>query len=328
MKYIYVLSCSEKDTYYEQFLLSLASLFLYNKNTKVVVLTDKDSNDFLNKQSFNRNIKFDIRVIDTPSGFSQKEKSRFVKTSMRKYITGDFLFIDCDTIITDKIDAQFPEEIVIASVLDTHVLLSQHHLCNEFKKRDAILNYKRETHSDKYFNSGIIYSKDIPESHQFFDKWHNLWIESNKRGILADQPSFNQANYELDNIITELPGEWNCQISHNGLPYLHNSKIIHYYATSLVSFVPAYKLASPEILDSIKSTGEIPKEAMTMLENPKSAFNAHSRIVADPVVIGAFDSSIFSKIIWLNKTHPGFFNRCDYFMSICTRIVKKIIGKK
>jgi hypothetical protein len=141
-------------------------------------------------------------------------------------------------------------------------------------------------------------------------------------------PSLNQANYELNGIITELPGEWNCQISHNGLPYLHHAKIIHYYATSLVSFTPAYRLASPEIFASIKATGEIPKEAMMMLETPKAAFEIHSRIIADPAVIGAFDGSLFSKLIWLNKKYPKLFKKCDNFMAGCTKAAKKFISKK
>jgi hypothetical protein len=141
-------------------------------------------------------------------------------------------------------------------------------------------------------------------------------------------PSLNQANYELDNIITELPGEWNCQISHNGLPYLHDAKIIHYYATSLSSFAPAYRLASGEVLASIKETGEISPEIMKLLENPRAAFEVHSRIIADPAVIGAFDGSLFSKLIWLNRRHPGFFKRCDSCMARLTGLAKRILGKK
>jgi hypothetical protein len=325
MKYVYVLICSEHDTYYEQFLLSVTSLFLYNPEGGVIVLTDKTTNDILIKKT--NNINFEIKIIEISSCFSQKEISRFIKTSIRKYITGDFLFIDCDTVITSQLDISLFKNISIGSVLDTHVPLSKHHLKKEFSKRNNVLGFDTKDNT-LYFNSGIIFCRDTPEAHVFFDKWHNLWLKGSKRGISADQPSFNQANYELNNIITELPGEWNCQISHNGLPYLHNARNIHFYATSLVSFIPAYRLASPEIIASIKTTGEIPKEAMKMLENPKAAFETHSRIIADPAVIGAFDGSLFSKVIWLNKNHPKFFKKCDNFMSCLTKAVKKIIGKK
>ena len=327
MKYAYVLTCSEDDTYYEQFLLSAASLLLYNQEVEVVVLTDKTTNDILTPKNHINNIEFELKTIDIPIGFSQKEVSRFIKTSMRRYIQKDFLFIDCDTIITGPLDVSSLQDIAVGAVLDTHVPLSEHHLQNEFVKRNLVSGFKG-TGNNLYFNSGIIYCKDDRESYLFFEKWHNLWIESNKHGISADQPSFNQANYELNNIITELPGEWNCQISHNGLPYLHNAKIIHYYATSLVSFVPAYRLASSEILASIKATGKIPGEAMKMLENPKAAFERHTRIISDPAVIGAFDGSFFSKLIWLNKRHPKLFKKYDNFMAGCTKIAKKIIGKK
>ncbi|MDR0606756.1 MAG: hypothetical protein LBG80_20995 [Bacteroidales bacterium] len=326
-KYLYVLTSSLSDTYYEQFLLSLVSLRMYNPHNEVVVLTDTKTKESLTgKRGKYEKFVSDIRLIEPPEKLGQKELSRWIKTSVRRFVSGDFLFIDCDTVIAGPFDFLPLQNITLGSVLDTHVLLSEHHHRKEFSKRNDILDFAANDNT-LYFNSGIIFCRDTHETHAFFDKWHDLWVEGNKRGISADQPSFNQANYELSNIITELPGEWNCQISHNGLPYLCNAKIIHYYATSLVSFVPAYRLASPEILASIKMTGDIPKEAMKMLENPKTAFESQTRIIADPAVIGAFDGSLFSKLIWLNKRHPNFFKKCDNFMSCLTKIIKRLLGK-
>jgi hypothetical protein len=270
----------------------------------------------------------EIKTIDVPAEFSQKEASRWIKTSIHNYVDAPFLFVDCDTVITTALDVDLDPAIKIGAVLDTHCTLENHHLKKYFEDSDRRLDFCASFKEKKHYNGGIIYCNGSQESKLFFTRWHELWLHSRSKGNSMDMPSLNQANYELDNIITELPGEWNCQISHNGLPYLHNAKIIHYYATSLVSFVPAYKLASPEILAAIKSTGEIPKEAMEMLENPKSAFHTRSRIVADPAVIRAFDSSLFSKLIWLNKNHPKLFNKCNNFMSACTKLAKKIIGKK
>jgi hypothetical protein len=328
MKYLYVLTSSAKDTYYEQFLLSLVSLRMYNPYDEVVVLTDTKTKESLSGKRGNYE-KFisDIRLIEPPEELSQKEISRWIKTSVRRFVSGDFLFIDCDTIIAGPLDFLTLQNITLGSVLDTHVPLPNHRLKKEFSKRNKILGFHANDNV-LYFNSGIVFCRDAPEAHVFFNKWHDLWIEGKKRGISADQPSFNQASYELNNIITELPGEWNCQISHNGLPYLHDAKIIHYYATSLTSFAPAYKFASGEVLSSIKETGEISPEIMKLLENPKAAFETHSRIIADPAVIGAFDGSLFSKLIWLNKNHPGFFNRCESSMAGFTKLAKKFLGKK
>jgi hypothetical protein len=329
MCYVYVLTSSESGYYYEQFYLSVASLRFFNPNAYIILLVDqKTKHTLIEKRSEYEKIVSDVKILSVPPEYTQKESSRWIKTSIHNYVSGDFLFIDCDTIITGKLDADFDLSIKIGAVLDTHITLENHHLKKYFEDSDRKIGFSSSFREKRHYNGGLIYCKNDSEGKRFFDRWHELWLYSRSRGNSQDMPSLNQANYDLNNIITELPGEWNCQISHNGLPYLHNAKIIHYYATSLASFIPAYKLASPEILASIKMTGEIPGEAMKMLENPKAAFETHSRIVADPAVIGAFDSYLFSKLIELNKKHPGLFKKCDNFMAGCAKIAKKIIGKK
>jgi hypothetical protein len=329
MNYVYVLTSSQADTYYEQFFLSVVSFRLYNPNASVIVLIDKDTQTNLSgiRAEYEKYVS-DVKIIDVPDEFPQKDSSRWIKTSIRSYVFGDFLFLDCDTIITCKLEPDFDPSIKAGAVLDTHITLENHHLKKYFENSDRKIGFSASFKEKRHYNGGLIYCKDNPEGKRFFDKWHDLWLHGRGRGNSQDMPSLNQANYELNNIITELPGEWNCQISHNGLPCLHNAKIIHYYATSLASFAPAYRLASAEVLASIKETGKISPEIMKMLENPKAAFEIHSRIIADSAVIGAFDGSLFSKLIWLNKRHPGVFKRCDSCMAGLTGMVKKILGKR
>jgi hypothetical protein len=328
MNYVYVLTSSRSDTYYEQFFLSITSFRLFNPQADIIVLIDKKTKDALSgTRAGYEKLASEIKVVDVPEEFSQKEASRWIKTSICNYVAGDFLFLDCDTIITQKLVPDFLPDIKIGAVLDTHITLGKHHLKKSFEDSDKKIGFSSSFKEKRHYNGGLIYCRDAQVGKQFFDKWHELWLYSRERGNSQDMPSLNQANYELNNIITELPGEWNCQISHNGLPYLHNAKIIHYYATSLISFAPAYRLASKEILTSIKETGKISPEIMKLLENPRAAFETNSRIIADPAVIGAFDGSLFSKLIWLNKKHPGFFRVCDSFMAGFTRLIKKILGK-
>ncbi|MDR2407616.1 MAG: hypothetical protein LBE13_05855 [Bacteroidales bacterium] len=326
MNFVYVLSSNKTDYYYEQFLLSIVSLQLYNKNFNIIVLVDKKTKKNLNEKR-NEYEKYvtEIKVVETPVSLPQKEASRFIKTSMRQHITGDFLFIDCDTIITGKLIFTSPVETNMAAVLDSHIPLSQHHLYSQFRERDKILGYTRKNEIDKHFNSGIIYSRDTPDSYQFFEKWHSLWIESNKKGISADQPSFNQANYECNSIITELDGSWNCQISHNGLPFLFNAKIIHYFATSLVSFEPPFMLASKKILESIKENGIISSDIMKLLHNPKTAFSGKTRLIADQVIFDILESAFFSKLLWLRRKHQKLFNKLN---TILNNIKKPGFSKK
>jgi hypothetical protein len=329
MNCVYVLASSQNDLFYEQFYLSAFSLRLFNPDAGIILLIDQKTKETLTgKRSGYEKVVSETKVISVPVEFNQKEVSRWLKTSIARYVSGEFLYIDCDTIIAGELNLYLPSAINIGAVLDTHVSLMHHHLRNSFLKDNERLGFDSVLKTDNYFNGGLIYCGGHEDSKKFFLKWHNLWLQSRSRGNSQDMPSLNQANYECNNIITELGGEWNCQISHNGLSYLHDAKIIHYFATSLVSFIPAYQLASSDILMAIKETGEIPEEAMKMLENPKAAFERHSRIIADPAAIGAFDGSLFSKLIWLNKKYPKFFRLCDNFMSSLTKMVKRILGKK
>jgi hypothetical protein len=308
MIFVYVLVSGAADTYYEQFLLSVTSFRILNGDKKIVVLTDRGTKGGLsgNRGGY-ENLVDDIRIVDLPDNLSQKEISRWIKTSARSHVSGDYLFIDCDTIITGVLDPAFPESMEIGAVFDTHLKLPEHHLLEVFRKRDGIAGFRASLEGTEHYNSGVIFCRDNPLCHQFYDKWHSLWKEGNKKGISSDQPSFNEANHTMNGAISDMGGIWNCQISHNGLPFLCDSKIIHYYATSLVSFNSPFLFASDKILDAIKRTGSVPAEAVSMLENPKAAFAKFSRIISDRDTFDILDSNYFSKLLWLKRNHPKIF---------------------
>ncbi|MDR2410754.1 MAG: hypothetical protein LBE13_21950, partial [Bacteroidales bacterium] len=229
MKYVYVLASSETDLYYEQFLLSAVSLRLCNPTAEIVLLLDTFTKKGLsgNRSGYEK-IVSDIIVIKPPRGLFSKEISRWIKTSMRQYITGDFLYIDCDTVIADNLDCTFSDDIKIGAILDSHISFKEHHYYRQFRDENLKLGFDSILETNVYYNGGIIFCKNSPESYTFFERWHSLWNKTLNRGNSQDMPSFNRANYESHNIITELGGEWNCQISNNGLPFLYRAKILHY----------------------------------------------------------------------------------------------------
>jgi hypothetical protein len=215
------------------------------------------------------------------------------------------------------------KHIIIGAVLDTHVRLPSHHLKNMFIKQKAVCGFTHQFNFNNYFNSGIIYCKDTSDTYNFFNLWHKLWSESNKHGISVDQPSFNQANCEAFNIISELSGEWNCQISHNGLNFLYNAKIIHYYATSLSNLAHPYKLASAEVLSSIKETGEIHQEITELLHSPLAAFEENTRIVSGKYILDVFDSPMFKLLVWLRDCHILLYKMLNGTLRFLINVLKR-----
>jgi hypothetical protein len=324
MKYIYVLTSSDTDYYYEQFFLSITSIRIYNPNAEVIVLTDEKTKQGLTeKRSSYERLTSEIKVINVPDEYSQKEASRWIKTSIHHYISGEFMFIDCDTIITKNLAYDFPENIAVGAILDCHVTLDAHHLKDSFQEEDAKAGFSSSLKTNIRYNGGLILCRDNSGALDFFEKWHSLWIEGRKRGCTQDMPSLNQANYEKENIITELKGEWNCQISHNGLNFLHNAKMIHYFATSLLNLAHPYKLASAEVLSSIKKTGEISPEISELLHNPLSAFEKNTRIVSGKYILDVFDSPLFKLLLWLRDCHNTIYKMLNGVIRYLTSMLKK-----
>jgi hypothetical protein len=324
MKYVYVLASSEFDFYYEQFFLSVVSLRLFNPNAEIVLLVDTFTKKGLagNRTGYEKIIS-DIIVIEPPKELSQKEISRWIKTSICQYITEDFLYIDCDTIIAGNADYTSLQDMSIGAVPDCHVPLKKHRYNRQFRDENIKLGYNSILEYDNYYNGGIIYCGDIPDSRRFFERWHALWNDCRRKGNSQDMPSFNRANYELHNVISEIDGEWNCQISNSGLPFLNRAKIIHYFATSLVFMSSPFILASETVLTSIRKTGEVSPEIFAKLQNPKSAFELNSTIIADDDILKIINSSVFSMLRRIRKKNKMIFNVLDAFIYRLAFLLKR-----
>jgi hypothetical protein len=325
MKYIYVLVSTPLDLYYEQFLLSVVSLRLFNPHAEIILLTDTRTKSTLcGRRVTYEKIVSETKVVELPEKFTQKEVSRFLKTAINTYINGDFLYIDCDTVVTSSLDFEFPSSIKIGAVLDCHVPVLQHPFRYHFEREDKLCGFISSEGTGRRYNGGLIYYRASHESALFFEKWHSHWLESREKVNGQDMPALNQANCELDEIITELDGEWNCQISNNGLPYLSSAKIIHYFGSTNDVFETPYLLGRNDVLLSIKEGGVIPDRVLELLQNPCAAFSLQSRVLADENLISVINSSLFSLSFWLCRKHKPLFNKLDRFLSNISAFVKKM----
>jgi len=291
IKYLYVLTSDETDYYLEQALMSITSLKMRMSDAFVSLLIDDITEKTLTDKRRNiLDIINELKIVKIDSQFNKKARSRWLKTSMRRHIKGDFLYIDCDTVICDDLTDIENPSIILGAVLDRHILIQESRKKKFFQNNDKILGFNASFVSDKHFNSGVIFCRDNPICHSFFDEWHKLWIMGISKKIFIDQPSFNQANINFNKIITEMDGIWNCTIYFGGIVFLVNAKIIHYFATV---HNDSYILADYSILRYIKKICIIDDNIKKYLLHPKTSFYLHTELIANKKTIEIIYSRLF-----------------------------------
>lgn len=133
-KIIYVLVSNENDCYLEQALVSIYSLRLYNPDANLLLLVDEETSRTLENgiRKLILNYVSKLVIVDVPFHYSKQQKSRYIKTSLRSQVIGDFLFIDCDTIINEELKDIDNLSCEIAAVPDCHLSI-------KYKDRKLIL---------------------------------------------------------------------------------------------------------------------------------------------------------------------------------------------
>ena len=225
----YVLTANAESLYIQQLILSLYSLRRHNPDCRVVVVTDNSTAQHLSAIK-HEDYKAEIIIESCPNKLTLQQKSRYLKTSLRRILSGNFLFIDTDTIICENISDIDHIPYDIAAVRDKHQPIETHPLKHEIFKWGKRVGWEIEPAAE-YFTSGVMYVKDTTEAHNLYRQWHETWRNGIEHNINLDQPALGLANYKLGGVIHELSGEWNCQITDNGLKYLEKAKILHYFAS-------------------------------------------------------------------------------------------------
>ena len=234
---VYILVCGKDDSYVVLQELSLYTLKKMLKgDSERAVLTLMDSSTLENLKRRGSSILSDSTpvVVDIPPEYNQMQISRYLKTSLPEIVHGDFLFLDGDTLIADRLDAidDMDSKIDIAAVTDGN---------GAYTVRDFVTLAQRcrkagfdRLDDEPCFNSGVLFVRDTPTAHEFFKTWHHCWKQSCSNEVPFDQPALWETNRITGHRLQSLPGEWNCQFAsreRNYSRYVANAKILHYYKT-------------------------------------------------------------------------------------------------
>lgn len=234
MKFAYVLISSPEDYLGEKTIISLYSFRRHNNND-VVIFTDKQTVESIPGTIERlKNLGADMKVETLPPGLSQMQRSRFLKTSIRQRVKGDFVFLDLDTVIVGDLSEIESIECDMAIALQHDCMDNNHEAAKKrIMRYNTLRNIKKtEMHGIKtFFNSGVILYKDTPLCHKLGEEWHKAWFESStKYGWHKDQADLDIVNVAFNNKIKILDGKFNCQLVgfRFAMKHLSDCKILHY----------------------------------------------------------------------------------------------------
>lgn len=283
-KIVYCIVSNEEDIYLEQAWVSIYTLRKYNPDADVILLVDKGTETTLTgKRAGIRELVTEVVAVDAPDGYNAMQRSRYLKTNFRQFITGDLLFIDADTVIggslagIDNIDAE------IACVPDGHRSIFELHAINAFdyaKEQISRAFDIQEIDSEFYFNSGVIYVKDTPRMHTFFTEWFEAWKYSAfERKISIDQPALFVVNKKNGYLIKKLSGEYNCQIAFS-LKYFYGGLILHFFTSPVnITSDEISVFYDQSFYMKLKEYGGVKRDVKEILDNKSRWFNVQTNII-------------------------------------------------
>lgn len=226
-KIVYVLVSRESDYFYEMVLLSLYSFRLYHPKDAVEVVMDEDTYERL--VSIKSALLDDVTpvVVSVPAEYSNMQRSRYLKVRLRQIVKGDFLFLDCDTLVCESLEDIDKTDAEIAMVADQNGPLPLRDTVQVNACRDAGF---LDLEGEPYYNGGVIYCKDCDTTAGLYERIYDLWLQSVDHGVSRDQPAMTKANVLCGYPVKELDGIWNCQVVSCFSKGLRNrARIVHFW---------------------------------------------------------------------------------------------------
>lgn len=273
MKLLYVLVSQDADCYYEQALLSVMSAKYHMPNISIALLMDEKTNDSIkgNRKHILDYID-ECKVVPFEDSVNAMIRSRFLKTSMHKYVTGDLLYVDVDTLWVGAIDFKdFDGDIM--GVPDGNVKFENFKWKDIHQTLANKLNFKINT--DFFINGGVLFVKDSPVAHDFMDDWNRWWKYSCDNGVFTDQQSLNYVNSYKVGVAKPLPDFYNVQIDFS-IRYLLGAKLIHYFSSGLqrTESEEFFELKKKSFWQSVKILNKQIETFQRIIQNSNECFSA------------------------------------------------------
>lgn len=273
----YVLTSSGDDIYAAMASISATAVRRLYPGAHIVLLCDEVTEPRLTQKNA-AILSLTDRVVRVETGIDKPGlRSRFVKTSMRQIIDGDFVFLDADVVPVRGFDAIASGRADVAAARDTfHVgqnewyswrLLLRH--CRSHPgpaKSDGIRGVYREMGwafpTRLYLNTGVIFFRDTPAARRLGQRWHERWCQASAAGHHMDQFAFNSSLDSLPDVKPRvLPYRYNAMVRFSPW-FAHRAKLLHFHS---MGSGPTEDTAMFALAQSVMTAGRLDQERFDRL---------------------------------------------------------------
>jgi hypothetical protein len=228
IKVCYVVTCSEWDMYTKMLYISASAVRRLYPAAQVVLVTDTAGASFARRKDYPLfGLLTEVMEASDAIGSDPLVRSRYLKTSLRQRVNGDFLFLDADTLPIRPFEQILQLGGAMAAADDRNRDYPYPHVPPHIKPHYRSLGWRLDV--DRYYNTGVLLFRDTSECHKLCDEWHRRWRHSAEQGVYYDQPAYNSAVNELGISVSTLQTRFNAMVDAD--PALaKGAAILHFYA--------------------------------------------------------------------------------------------------
>lgn len=208
----YVLASDGEAEHRNLVLASVQVLRYVDPPCRVGLVLDRPSAEAAKRAGIRFSDYFDDIRIDDTAMESAIERSRSLKLRLRLETTGDFCYVDSDTLAVRPL-TDFPK-------LKTGVGMVYDYIPGHPNKlgppESAAIKFEKigwPYPVPRYFNGGVIVWLDQADAYLFAETWYNNWQISVAAGVPQDQPALGHTDRLFKGLVSVLPSHFNAQIN-------------------------------------------------------------------------------------------------------------------
>jgi hypothetical protein len=312
---VYALSSDGADNYSRMAHLSIVCARRIHPQAKVTLVCDEVTAAALPGRADALTACVDqVRMVQTGMP-TAVERSRFVKTSLRQVVPGDFIFLDVDALPVRPFRQMIDRVRDIGAVPDcgpqttdrlsfkaaARVYFSRPQLPQRVQTVFAQMGW--DFPPRHYLNSGVMVFRDTPGAHRVGGLWHQRWLQCRAQGVMQDQFALARALDEAGTHVVELPRRFNGMIG--TFPwYANRAAIFHFFTHGKGQ--PAEGTVLAEMIERYESTGTCDEGLIDRLLQSKYPWR--TRTVRKLIASGVYHDALchaWHKLVGANQRRNG-----------------------